>query len=131
MALQKTKVYLATPYGWGNNKGPIAKIVHWWRNRKVTKVAAFWMGKGYNVFSPITLTHPISKFVTLEHAEWLECDFQWIDACDELWVLCQPGWQKSDGVRQEVVYARKKDKEVVFLKRTGRNAYSYSFNDWF
>ena len=73
----------------------------------------------------------MSKFVTLEHAEWLECDFQWIDACDELWVLCQPGWQTSDGVRQEVVYARDKNKEVLFLKRTGRNAYSYSFNDWF
>ena len=129
--MAKTKVYLATPYGWGNNKGLIAKIVHWWRNRKVTKVAAYWIGKGYNVFSPITLTHPISKFVTLEHAEWLACDFQWIDACDELWVLCQPGWQKSDGVRQEVVYARDNDKEVVFLKRTGRNAYNYSFNDWF
>ena len=129
--MAKTKVYLATPYGWGNNKGPIAKFVHWWRNRKVTKVAAYWMGKGYNVFSPITLTHPMSKFVTLEHAEWLECDFQWIDACDELWVLCQPGWQISDGVRQEVVYARDKNKEVLFLKRTGRNAYSYSFNDWF
>jgi len=129
--MAKTKVYLATPYGWGNNKGPIAKFIHWRRNRKVTKVAAYWMGKGYNVFSPITLTHPMSKYVELKHSDWLEYDFQWIDACDELWVLCQPGWQKSDGVRQEVVYARSKNKEVIFLKRSGKHTYNYSYNDWF
>jgi len=126
--MAKTKVYLATPYSY---KGWFAKIIQWLRYRKVTKVSAYWMNKGYNIFSPITMTHPISKFVALKHEEWLTYDFQWIDACDELWVLCQPGWQKSDGVRQEVQYARSSDKEVLFLKRSGRNAYSYSYNDWF
>ena len=129
--MAKTKVYLATPYQWrGSNEGLISWIVRWWRYRKVTKIAAIWMEKGYNIFSPITHSHPISKFADLSHAEWLEYDFQWIDACDELWVYCQPGWQTSDGVRQEVQYARNKNKEVIFLKRSGRNAYSYSYNDW-
>ena len=129
--MEKTKVYLATPYSWGNNKGFIAKIVNWWRFYKVTKVAAYWMGKGFNVFSPITLTHPISKFITLEHADWLEGDFQWIDACDRLWVLCQPGWQNSDGVKQEVTYANRKGLEIKYLKRGGKSFYNYSANEWF
>lgn len=130
--MAKTKVYLATPYQWrGSNEGLISWIVRWWRYRKVTKVAAVWMGKGYNIFSPITHSHLIGKFVNLSHAEWLEYDFQWIDACDELWVYCQPGWQTSDGVSQEVAYAKKKRIKVKYLNKGGKEFYSYSANEWF
>jgi hypothetical protein len=126
----KLKVYLATPYGWGKNKGLTAKFIHWWRYRKVTKIAAWWMKK-YNVFSPITHTHPMSKYAKLSHAEWLERDFDWIELCDELWVFCQPGWQSSDGVRQEVEFARSKGLAIKFLKRGGKEFHNYSPNAWF
>ena len=131
MVSQKTKVYLATPYGWGNNKGLVAWVMHWWRFKKVTKVAAYWMERGFNVFSPITLTHPMSKYVTLKHAEWLEGDFQWINACDRLWVLCQPGWSRSDGVRQEIAHAKSIGLEIKYLKRGGTAFHTHSPNDWF
>ena len=128
--MEKCKVYLATPYGWGNNKGPIAKFVHWWRCKKVTEVAAHWMQK-YNVFSPITHTHPMSKHVELTHAEWLDLDFEWIDVCNELWVLCQPGWQRSDGVKQEVEFARSRGLAIKFLKRGGKEFHTYVETEWF
>ena len=124
------KVYLATPYGRGNNEGLVAKIMHWWRCKKVTKVAAHWMKK-YNVFSPITLTHPMSKHVELLHSEWLNRDFEWIDLCDELWVYCQEGWQKSDGVKQEVQFARSRGLAIKFLQRGGKEFHNYSPNEWF
>jgi len=129
--MEKLKVYLATPYGFGKKKGLLASIVQWWRCKQVTKVASNWMETGYNVFSPITHTHPMSKYVDLTHAEWLEVDFQWIDACDELWVLCQPGWQSSDGVGKETKYAKSKGIPVKFLKRGGHSFYNYSVNEWF
>jgi len=129
--MEKLKVYLATPYGWGSNKGLLARIIQWLRYYKVTKVAAYWLGKGYNMFSPITHTHPMSKHIDLLHSEWLGVDFQWIELCDELWVLCQPGWQSSDGVKQEVRFAKSKGLSIKFLKRGGKEFYNHSYNEWF
>ena len=79
--------------------------MQWWRFRKVTKVAAHFIEKRVNVFSPITMTHPINlyiKITPLLHEEWLEMDFPWLDHCDELWVYCQRGWKKSKGVEIEM-----------------------------
>ena len=99
------KIYLATPYGFMGGKGPLAKIVQWWRFRKVTRVAAHFIERRINVFSPITMTHPIGRCIKnnpLQHSEWLEMDYPWLDHCDELWVYKQWGWEKSEGVELEL-----------------------------
>ena len=127
--MERIKVYLASPYG--GNGGPIARILCGWKFSKVTKVAAYWMERGLNIFSPVTHSHPIAKYRNFSHGEWLDFDFQWIDACDELWVLCQPGWQSSDGVSKETKYAKSKGIPIKFLKRGGQSFYDYSVNEWF
>ena len=127
--MERIKVYLASPYG--GNGGPIARSLCGWRFRNVTKVTAYWMKRGLNIFSPITHSHPIGKYVKFSHEEWLDFDFQWIDACDVLWVYCQFGWQKSDGVRQEVAYAKRKGMPVKYLKKGGKTFHNYSENEWF
>jgi hypothetical protein len=116
----KPKVYLATCYTWGkpSDKNPIAKLIKWWRFRRVTKTAAYWLIRGYNIFSPITHSHPIPKFIPARldtHSHWLGIDFQWIDVCDELWVYCQPGWDESHGVLNEIAYAQKIGKPVRYV----------------
>lgn len=127
----KTKVYLATCYSYlGLFKWikPLKLLIEWLRFKKVTKITAYLLLRGYNIFSPITHSHPLSKYIpdrlntpTL----WLELDFQWIDCCDELWVLCQRGWKKSYGVEREIKYAKDKGKAVRFLKSNGKE-WNYS-----
>ena len=106
----KTKVYLATCYTYGSGKGPIAKFVMWLRCKRVTKKTAELLTQGYNVFSPITHSHPLPKYIPDRlntHSLWLGLDLQWIDCCDELWCFMQPGWKKSYGVQTEIEYAWK------------------------
>lgn len=117
----KTKVYLATCYTWGGSasaSNPIAKFIKWWRYRCVTKAAAHFLIRGYNIFSPITHSHPIPKYIPRRldtHTHWLGIDFQWIDVCDELWVFMQPGWYKSHGVINEIEYAKQIGKPVRYV----------------
>ena len=37
---------------------------------------------------------------------WLQHDWAYIDMADELYVLCQDGWDVSKGVAREVRYAQ-------------------------
>jgi hypothetical protein len=133
--LTAKKVYLATPYSKRKDgKGLIEKFVRWWRFRQVTKTAVYWVLKGYNVFSPITLTHPYANHLKksdLTHEAWLALDFQWIDDCDEVWVFCQCGWQTSSGVKQEVKHAHMTDTPVRYLQSCGTKFWDYSLNEWF
>ena len=78
------------------------------RFKKVTKFAAKLTKQGYNVFSPITMTHPIARYIRpneISHDQWLQIDFYWLRHCDELWVYKQKGWENSMGVKMEVNYA--------------------------
>jgi hypothetical protein len=129
----KTKVYLATAYSYKVVPGtplwkcwwkiPMAKLVQWWRFRRVTKATAYWLIRGYNVFSPITHSHPIPKYIPKRldtHTTWLGLDFQWIDVCDELWVFTQPGWQDSHGVTEEIAYALETGKPIRYVDTHNR-----------
>jgi hypothetical protein len=50
------------------------------------------------------------------HTFWLGLYFDWISACDEVWVFRQPGWNISYGVAQEVELAIEKlDKKVRYI----------------
>jgi hypothetical protein len=139
----KTKVYLATSYSFvsGSGKGTaleqrsssagkfVNKIISRWkeyiRYKRVTKVAAHWLTQGYNIFSPITHSHPIGRMVPDRlntHSMWLGLDFAWIDCCDELWVLMQDGWRQSYGVSKEIEYALEKGMPVRYV---AENNYMY------
>jgi hypothetical protein len=124
----KTKVYFATAYSYAVVPGtprwkcwykiPFAKFMQWLRFRRVTKATAHFMLKGYNMFSPITHSHPIPKYIPKRldtHTMWLGIDFQWIDVCDELWVFMQGGWKDSHGVEKEIEYANEIGKPVRYV----------------
>ena len=120
----KTKVYLATAYSYKTAPGStrnlkwFALVMQWLRYRRVTKATAKLLMKGYNVFSPITHSHPIPKYIPARldtHSMWLGLDFDWIDCCDEVWVYMQPGWDESHGVQQEILYAMETGKPVRYV----------------
>jgi hypothetical protein len=71
--------------------------------------AALLESTGWNIFSPITHSHIIPRWIPNRlntHTFWLGLDFDWIKACDEVWIFMQPGWEQSYGVSKEVELAR-------------------------
>jgi hypothetical protein len=49
------------------------------------------------------------------HIVWLNLDFDWISACDEMWVFMQPGWDTSYGVDREIKFCKKREIPVRFV----------------
>ncbi len=75
------------------------------RFKAVNRKAAELMDKGYCVFSPISHSYPISKYCKAnpcDHKFWLAQDLWILDCCEEVHVLCLPGWEESKGVKFEV-----------------------------
>lgn len=79
------------------------------RHLTVCRFAAKLMGEdGRFVFSPISHTHPIAEQGRLRRGwEFWECyDRTMIGCCDDLLVLCLPGWEQSTGVQAEIKIAQ-------------------------
>jgi hypothetical protein len=124
------KIYLATSYSYKTKNGMLrnlswfAKFIMWVRYRRVTRATAHFLVEGVitgakvNIFSPITHSHPLPKYIPRRldtHSMWLGLDFQWIDCCDEMWIYMQPGWAESYGVEQEIRHCRQTDKIIRFF----------------
>jgi hypothetical protein len=61
------------------------------------------MRRGMHVFSPIAHTHPIAAHgLPGDWDFWQTYDRLMLSRCDELAVLCLPGWRESVGVRAEI-----------------------------
>lgn len=81
------------------------------------------LNEGYNVFSPITHSHPLTKLNMYEIPHtweyWQHIDYQFIDWADELWVLIpKEGLEKvenSTGVQAEIKYAKETGKQITFF----------------
>jgi hypothetical protein len=118
------RAYLATSYTWKNKwaKVPVigkmlSRLVEYVRYRRVSKATAILLEKtGWNIFSPITHSHIIPKWIPNRlntHTFWLGLDFDWISVCDEVWVFYQPGTGISYGVTEEIKTALYKLKKKV------------------
>ena len=113
-------IYLATPYGYTGKVPFVSKLVMWYRNHIVSKIAGQLMDEGYIVFSPITHSRVIAykhKVSQLDHDYWLRQDKWFIENCDELWVLKQPGWESSVGVGKEIWWAYELGKPIVGIDK--------------
>lgn len=104
------KVYLAIPYS-GMEESSF---------KQATLAAVKILRLGYNVYSPITHSHPLTVYnVPGDWEFWQKIDFQFIDWCDEVWVLTpEEGEEKvnnSVGVQAEIDYAKRTNKKVVSI----------------
>jgi len=50
-----------------------------------------------------------------EYDFWQPTDRLWISRLDAVWVIALPGWGQSKGVTDEVAYAKRLGKEVLFV----------------
>jgi len=88
-----------------------------YRYQKACYTAAKLMQGGIIVFSPLSHSVPIAKYVgeVDEHEFWLSQDIPLLQRCDELLVVCLSGWQTSRGVRREVMEALALGKPVTAI----------------
>jgi nucleoside 2-deoxyribosyltransferase len=105
------KIYLAIPYT-GMEESSY---------EQVTKATAEIISSfGVNVLSPITHSHPLTKYGLKGTWDfWQKIDFQFIEWCDEVWILIpKEGVQKvkdSVGVQSEIEYAITLGKPVKYI----------------
>lgn len=105
------KIYLALPYT-GREQESF---------KEANQTAADLMSQGHIVFSPISHTHPIAVQCGLPgHWEfWRQFDIAFIEWCDELYVLCSEGWERSKGVKAEIDIALALGRRVRYLNTDG------------
>jgi hypothetical protein len=109
-----TKIYLAIPYTGMEDES--YELV----NKACVEILR---NKEFNVFSPITHSHPLAKNHGLEGDWnfWQNMDKQFIDWCDELWVVIPPTEdgmslvRNSVGVQAECEYAASLMKPIHYF----------------
>lgn len=103
------KIYLACPYTHPDMSIKIQRF------EAANKKAGELMDRGYIVFSPISMTHPIAIAHDLpgHWGFWEKQDTPFIEWCDEFHIYCLPGWEKSEGIKAEYELAVKLNKRVV------------------
>lgn len=107
----KDIMYLATPYSHS------CSLIRKHRFEKVSLVAAQLFNQGIISFSPISHSHPIAlNGCGTDWDTWQDFDRQMMDVCKELFILMEPGWEHSEGIKQEYKYMRNQGKEARFLK---------------
>lgn len=107
-------IYLASPY---THPDPAIQEE---RFRAVCAYAATMMRQGLRVFSPIAHTHHIALCGLPGGWEfWEAYDRDMIARCDEVAVLCLPGWEESTGVRAEIAIAAELGLPVRYLDPEG------------
>jgi nucleoside 2-deoxyribosyltransferase len=108
---RKGIIYLAGPY---SHSDP---AIREGRYTLITAVAAQLISKGWIVFSPLTMTHPIDKLLaghseTLGSEYWVNFDEAFMEFCSEIVVVMVDGWDKSSGVAREIKFFRDRGRPV-------------------
>lgn len=102
--MPKPLIYLAAPY---SHRDP---DIRYSRFDAACKAAATIIrGDKHLVFSPISHSHPIALIGGLNTTYdcWREYNITMLSKCDQFWVLSLDGWMTSQGVLDELSFARK------------------------
>jgi hypothetical protein len=110
---RKLRVYLACPYSHEEI------IVMKERVYCATQCAAKIFESGYLVYSPLTHTVPLARFLPSESKTgwpcWRDISLTFVDWADQLWVLTLPGWDESTGVQAEIAHAAEHFKPIKYF----------------
>jgi len=106
------KIYLCSPYSHPD------EAIREARFESANRMAAELMLEGHTVFSPISHSHPIAKYVGNPNDSnfWLKQDRAFISWCDAVIINGINGWNDSHGIRKEIRWARELGKPVSWRK---------------
>jgi hypothetical protein len=104
-------IYIAAPYS-HVDEFVIAQRVH-----MVNMYAAFLVKSGYIVYSPITMSHPLTTFgLKGDWATWEKQDKHFLLHCSFFHVLQLTGWRESKGLANELVLANYYNKQIRYIE---------------
>lgn len=97
------------------------------RAGRITQITAKLMlehGNTHSLLSPIVHGHAliqtgIGKSLPHKWGYWEKHDLNLLKRCDELWVVCMPGWDKSSGVDAEIGFARRNKIKIRYITTEG------------
>jgi nucleoside 2-deoxyribosyltransferase len=104
-------IYLASPYSDPD------LVIREQRFHEVCKFAALLTSNGALVFSPIAHSHPIAQYMDKSHKFdfWSRFDLWMLERCEVMMILTLPGWEKSEGIKAEISFAREQGIPIVHL----------------
>lgn len=110
--------YLACPYSHPSIDVRVARF------QASARAAAFLIHRGFYVYSPITMTHPIDIVMAVEDETmgsdyWVNFDKAFMDVCSEMIILTISGWRESRGIKREIDYFKASDKPIRLLGISG------------
>lgn len=102
-------IYLANAYS-SKLEDPDCASLQRHNRRTLEAFIAGKLKKKYNVtvLAPIALSAAIADVCNIGTTfnDWMKDDFNFISRSDEVWVLVSDGWKTSDGVQQEIRFAK-------------------------
>jgi hypothetical protein len=111
--------YLAVPYSYACPDKRVKNLVQQFRFETATRAAGWLMTKfGWNVFSPITHSHPMHLMcpdIRGDWEFWKTIDTEYLQLSFRIVTLTLPGWRKSTGVTTELEIANQCGIESLFL----------------
>lgn len=111
--------YLASPYSYKHADPAIVKKVQSVRFETCTRAAAWCIDQfSWNVFSPITHSHPLHMLypgIRGDWPFWEKIDTEYLNISNRIVVLTIPGWEKSTGVTAESKIARELGLEFLYV----------------
>ena len=111
--MKLTKIYLGIPY---------SKIDKESSYRQANEAATVIINTdGYNVFSPITHSHPLTRYgVRGDWEFWQHIDMQFLGWCDEMWILIpEEGFEfveTSTGLNGEIAHATANNIPIKYIQ---------------
>ena len=108
---KKPIIYLASPYSHR------FRIVRWWRTRCIRRITACVLKDQDKIipFTPVGATHDLNGLLP---------GFAWVEAYDKyllvrfdgMIVVQLPGWEKSIGIQEELIFCREHGIPYAFAK---------------
>lgn len=114
--------YLAVPYSYNSPDKRVKELVQRFRFETSSRAAGWLLStEGWNVFSPITHSHPIHVLYPEVRGDWdfwKVVDTEYLQISQRIVVLTLPGWRKSTGVKAEIEIANQLGLEQKFIHPT-------------
>lgn len=110
-------IYLASPF---YSESVQERAIRAYQARDI---ATGFIARGLYAYSPVAYTQ--SLFISddaafgLGYAAWKEMSRRFVEACDIFMVLTIDGWEQSEGVADELAYARLLGKPVFYCRPFG------------
>lgn len=108
-------IYLASPY----TSDEPSVIVE--RYEMAKSMTAHLLNEGHFIYSPIVHCHELAHSHSLpkDFKFWKDYNFAMLEKAEELWVLTIDGWDKSEGIKNEIYRALQLGLKVKAIYYTG------------